>query len=184
MDKTVMRIRYVGGPTAVIEVGGVRLLSDPTFDEPGEYPIGDRALVKQAGPAVPAEWIGPVDAVLLSHDQHPDNLDRAGRAYLATPPLVLSTIAERLGPFDVAVLHAGAARTALLDAYLTLTSQDAVRAAQLLGARHVVPLHFEHWAHFTEGAEPLTAAFDRAGLTERLHLPKPGELIELTQAGG
>jgi L-ascorbate metabolism protein UlaG (beta-lactamase superfamily) len=92
-----LSVGYVGGPTAVITIGGVRLLSDHTFDEPGEYPIGDRALVKQAGPAVTAEAIGPVDAVLLSHDQHPDNLDRAGRAYLATAPLVLSTRSARMG---------------------------------------------------------------------------------------
>jgi L-ascorbate metabolism protein UlaG (beta-lactamase superfamily) len=32
-----------------------------------------------------------VDAVLLSHDQHPDNLDRSGRAYLTGAPLVLTT---------------------------------------------------------------------------------------------
>jgi L-ascorbate metabolism protein UlaG (beta-lactamase superfamily) len=45
-----MEIRYVGGPTAVVEIGGVRLLTDPTFDPPGEYPIGNRALKKLAGP--------------------------------------------------------------------------------------------------------------------------------------
>lgn len=84
-------IRYVGGPTAVVEVGGLRLLTDPTFDEPGEYLIGARALVKTAGPGVAPAEIGPLDAVLLSHDQHPDNLDRAGRALLAEVPLVLST---------------------------------------------------------------------------------------------
>ena len=28
----VLRIRYVGGPTAVIEIGGLRLVADPTFD--------------------------------------------------------------------------------------------------------------------------------------------------------
>jgi hypothetical protein len=26
------QIRYLGGPTAVIEVGGLRLVTDPTFD--------------------------------------------------------------------------------------------------------------------------------------------------------
>ena len=35
-----------GGPTLVIDIGGLRLLVDPTFDPPGEYPIGARALVK------------------------------------------------------------------------------------------------------------------------------------------
>jgi hypothetical protein len=35
-------------------------------------------------PSLTAEETGRVDAVLLQHDQHPDNLDRAGCAYLAT----------------------------------------------------------------------------------------------------
>ncbi|MEV6009489.1 MBL fold metallo-hydrolase [Streptomyces sp. NPDC051976] len=251
-------IRYVGGPTALIELGGVRLLTDPTFDEPGEYPIGSRVLAKTAGPAVPADAVGPVDAVLLSHDQHPDNLDTAGRALLETAPLVLSTraargrirgavralpnwehtelprpdggtlritgvpaqhgpdgsepivgevtgfvlsgdglptvyvsgdnasldvvraIADRFGPFDVAVLFAGAARTPLVpDAPLTLTSEQTAQAAEILGAEQVVPLHFEHWGHFTEDGDSLEAAFAAAGLGERLHRLKPGGSVEL-----
>lgn len=94
-----LRVRYVGGPTALLEVGGLRLLTDPTFDPPGDHPVGTRVLVKTSGPAVPPEALGPVDAVLLSHDQHPDNLDTLGRAYAATAPLVLSTASasDRLG---------------------------------------------------------------------------------------
>jgi L-ascorbate metabolism protein UlaG (beta-lactamase superfamily) len=40
-----------------------------------------------------------VDAVLLSHDQHADNLDRAGRTYALSSRMVLTTpaAAERLG---------------------------------------------------------------------------------------
>ncbi|MER7283172.1 hypothetical protein ABT369_52970 [Dactylosporangium sp. NPDC000244] len=30
-----MRVTHVGGPTVLIEVGGWRLLTDPTFDPPG-----------------------------------------------------------------------------------------------------------------------------------------------------
>ena len=37
---------------------------------------------KLASPAIPAEKLGAVEAKFLSHDQHVDNLDRAGRAYL------------------------------------------------------------------------------------------------------
>lgn len=87
-----LAIQVTGGPTAVIEIGGLRLVTDPTFDEPGDYvsPSGT-ALTKTAPAAADPSAIGPVDAVLLSHDQHPDNLDRAGRAFLATVPVVLTT---------------------------------------------------------------------------------------------
>ncbi|MEU0535667.1 MBL fold metallo-hydrolase [Amycolatopsis tolypomycina] len=92
-------ITFSGGPTALLEVGGVRLLTDPTFDPPGDHPIGERVLVKTEDSALTEEAVGAVDAVLLSHDQHPDNLDDRGRAYLATVPLTLITPsgAERLG---------------------------------------------------------------------------------------
>jgi L-ascorbate metabolism protein UlaG (beta-lactamase superfamily) len=87
-----MRVRLVGGPTAVLELGGLRLLTDPTFDPPGSYPRPDGpTLEKLTAPAVPRADVGPVDAVLLSHDQHMDNLDRAGRACLNDVPLTFTT---------------------------------------------------------------------------------------------
>ena len=46
----VLRIRYLGGPTAVIEIGGLRLVTDPTFDPPGDHPVGNRVLTKTSGP--------------------------------------------------------------------------------------------------------------------------------------
>ncbi|MBO2448924.1 MBL fold metallo-hydrolase [Actinomadura barringtoniae] len=249
------KIRYAGGPTAVIEIGGLRLVVDPTFDQPKAYQVGS-GLTKITGPAFGAADIGPVDAVLLSHDQHPDNMDDLGSEYVKAAPLVLSTasarerigdpvralpnwetvelpgagglrvtgvpaqhgpdgtehltgevtgfvlsgeglptvyvsgdnasldvvraIAERFDDVDIAVLFAGGAQTKLLgDALLTLSSEAAAEAAALLGARHVVPLHFEHWAHFSQGPDTLVAAFDKAGLADRLHLPQPGDVIEL-----
>jgi L-ascorbate metabolism protein UlaG (beta-lactamase superfamily) len=94
-----VRIQYLGGPTALVELGGARLLTDPTFDPPGEYPIGERVLTKTQGPALPPGELGGVEAVLLSHDQHPDNLDRAGRELRTAVPTVLSTTVagQRLG---------------------------------------------------------------------------------------
>jgi L-ascorbate metabolism protein UlaG (beta-lactamase superfamily) len=251
-------LRYLGGPTALLEVGGLRLLTDPTFDPPGDYPVGNRVLRKTIGALVTPGQAGPVDAVLLSHDQHPDNLDGQGRGYLDSVPLVLSTaaaqqrlggtvralenwqhvelpradgtplrvtgvparhgppgcepvtgpvtgfvltgdglptvyvsgdnaalehagaVADRFGPVDVALLFAGAARTALLDgAYLTLTSAQAAQAAVVLGARHVVPLHFEGWAHFSQGRDTLGSAFTAAGVRDRLHLLGLGDRLTI-----
>jgi len=253
-DPTTLYARPLGGPTAILEFAGLRLLTDPTFDGPGAYDLGrGYSLVKTAGPALAPDAIGPIDVVLLSHDHHPDNLDTSGRAFLARVPRVLTTvsgaerlgshatplprwahvdvpqpgggmlrvtgvpaqhgpdgsdhltgevtgfvlageglptvyvsgdnasldvvraIADRLGQMDVAVLFAGAARTPLLgEAHLTLSGRTAAEAAQMLGARRVLPLHVDSWTHFSEGVEPLRRAFEDAGIADRLVLVELG----------
>ncbi len=92
-------LTLIGGPTALIEVAGTRLLTDPTFDEPQAYDAGTITLVKQTGPATDPASLLPIDAVLLSHDHHWDNLDHSGRAFLTHAPRVLTTPAgaSRLG---------------------------------------------------------------------------------------
>jgi L-ascorbate metabolism protein UlaG (beta-lactamase superfamily) len=94
-----LSITLVGGPTALIEIDGFRLLTDPTFDAPGDYQLPHVKLQKLAGPALSADAVGPVDAVLLSHDQHSDNLDHAGRDFLGRAKRVFTTQAgaKRLG---------------------------------------------------------------------------------------
>ena len=72
----------IGGPTALIEVDGYRLLTGPTFDPPSDYELAYARLTKTGRPAVDGDQIGAIDAVLLSHQQHLDNLDRAGGAFL------------------------------------------------------------------------------------------------------
>jgi L-ascorbate metabolism protein UlaG (beta-lactamase superfamily) len=83
-------ITHVGGPTTLIEVGGWRILTDPTFDAPGRtYRFGwGTSSRKTAGPALAADEVRPVDAVLVSHDHHADNLDDAGRLLLAGAAVV------------------------------------------------------------------------------------------------
>jgi L-ascorbate metabolism protein UlaG (beta-lactamase superfamily) len=94
-------LTHVGGPTVVIEVGGWRLLTDPTFDSAGgRYRFGWGTGSRKTGaPAIDAADVGPIDAVLLSHDQHDDNLDAAGRALLPAAGVVVTTVpgAKRLG---------------------------------------------------------------------------------------
>ena len=36
-ERSALAIGAVGGATAVIDYGGLRLVSDPTFDPPGDY---------------------------------------------------------------------------------------------------------------------------------------------------
>jgi len=92
-------VTLIGGPTVLIELGGFRLLTDPTFDAPGSYQRAVVTQVKNTGPALSPEAVGAIDAVLLSHDQHIDNLDLSGRAFLPSAGRVFTTPvgAERLG---------------------------------------------------------------------------------------
>ncbi|WP_329158535.1 MBL fold metallo-hydrolase [Streptomyces sp. NBC_01717] len=247
-------VRVFGGPTALFEYGGLRFLTDPTFDAPGDYPRPDgRRLTKTAPSSGRPADLGRIDVVLLSHDEHPDNLDHSGRALLADVPLTLTTpgggqrlgkgatgltdwesveldrpgggtitvtgvpaihgpgpreeveavtgqvvgfvltgdglptvyvsgdnasldavkeIAERFAPVDTAIVFAGAPRFPSLfaGACIVLDSAQAAEAATILDARRVVPVHYDSWAHFTEGREELVAAFTAAGLAARLDL--------------
>jgi L-ascorbate metabolism protein UlaG (beta-lactamase superfamily) len=251
-----LTVLLVGGPTAVLDYAGLRLLTDPTFDPPGEQAGG---LTKLTGPARGPDDIGSIDAVLLSHDHHADNLDPGGRAFLARAGRTLTTtdgaerlggnavglepwdtveldrpgagpvtviavpalhgpegsepvtgpvigfvlsaddaptlyvsgdnasvdvvraIAERTGPIELAVLFCGGVSLPhrFDSAYLTLSADAAAQAAEVLGVRGVVPVHYEGWAHFTQGAHELRSAFAAAGMTDRLVLAEPGASVSL-----
>ncbi|SDM41104.1 MBL fold metallo-hydrolase [Allokutzneria albata] len=250
-------VQVLGGPTVLFEYGGSRFLTDPTFDDPGDYVVPGGSLTKTAPSRVAPADLGRVDVVLLSHDEHPDNLDTSGRALLARVPLTLTTtgggqrlgkgargladwesivldrpgggtitvtavpaihgpgpreevepvtgqvvgfvltgadlptvyvsgdnaslqavqdIAGRFGPVDTAILFAGAPRFSVLfdGVPIVLDSAQAAEAARILGARRVVPVHHEGWAHFSEGRDDLVAAFTAAGLGARLDLDGSG----------
>jgi L-ascorbate metabolism protein UlaG (beta-lactamase superfamily) len=219
-------ITWIGGPTALIEYAGLRIVTDPTFDTPQTYRDPEETtLVKTTGPALSRAELGSVDLILLSHHGHKDNLDWEGLELIAQgiPTLSTLTAASELfggtvigldnweihdfrhitvtavpalhGPpgseklvgsvtgfvleadgeptlyvsgdnasVDVAILFAGAARVADIDAALTLTSADAVAAASALQAKRVVGLHTEDWQHFSENTADLEAAFANSGL--------------------
>jgi L-ascorbate metabolism protein UlaG (beta-lactamase superfamily) len=83
---------YIGGPTTLIEWAGVRFLTDPTFDPAGSHSTtGPVTLEKLSGPAVLPDSLARIDVVLLSHDHHYDNLDRAGHTLLQKAGRVLTT---------------------------------------------------------------------------------------------
>src|ERR1700741_2186357 len=92
-------ITLIGGPTALLEIDGVTIVTAPTFDQPGAYQLPHVKLEKLTGPALSAKQVGAVDAVLLSHDQHSDNLDHSGKDFLANAARVLTTEvgSKRLG---------------------------------------------------------------------------------------
>lgn len=96
-----MTITHIGTATVLLEIGGLRLLTDPALDPPGgryRFRVGFSS-TRLTGPALPPGGLPPLDAVLLSHDHHADNLDPAGRALLPGAGRVLTTPsgARRLG---------------------------------------------------------------------------------------
>ncbi|MES2094423.1 MAG: MBL fold metallo-hydrolase [Actinomycetota bacterium] len=85
-------ITFIGGPTALLEYAGLRIVTDPTFDGPQTYEDPhETTLVKTAGPAIARENLGAVDLVLLSHHGHKDNLDWEGLELIAQGIPTLST---------------------------------------------------------------------------------------------
>lgn len=84
---------HIGTATLLLEIGEVRLLTDPVFDAPGityAFGFGTKSVHTETPALTPTE-VGPVDAVLLSHDQHGDNFDNAGRAYTMQAPHLITT---------------------------------------------------------------------------------------------
>ncbi|HEY8911939.1 MBL fold metallo-hydrolase [Lacisediminihabitans sp.] len=112
------------------------------------------------GPPGSERRSGPVIGFVLQAPDEPTVYVSGDNASL---PLV-GQIADRFAPIDIAVLNAGAARVPAVDAPLTLTSADAVAAARMLGAKRVVGVHTEDWAHFSENRANLEAAFDGTDL--------------------
>ncbi len=96
-----MRLTHLCAATVLLEVGPLRLLTDPALDPAGgRYTFAPgMSSTKTTGPAIPPGALGRIDAVLLSHDHHADNLDPAGRAFLPSAGRVLTTRsgARRLG---------------------------------------------------------------------------------------
>lgn len=81
--KSAVSITHIGTATAVLTIDGVNFITDPAFDPAGsEYPKPGITLKNADGPAVQLSEIPPIDAVLLSHEDHEDNLDALGRTLL------------------------------------------------------------------------------------------------------
>ena len=257
-------LTHLGTATVLLEIGPLRFLTDPALDSVGAPHIfkslGVRLHLKRlTNPVFPIDGINQIDAVLLSHDQHADNLDDTGRALLPLAGKVLTTRsgANRLGGNAVglkpwaateimsvdgfrvrvtatparhgppgsqpmvgevigftlewegqqhgavyisgdtvwfrgvaevgkrfrvgtAVLHLGAAgfkRTGPLR--YTFNGTEAARAAQALGARTVIPIHYDDWQHFREPRALAESAFAAAALSDRVHWLPLGARTEI-----
>ena len=116
------------------------------------------------GPPGSERHVGEVTGFVLEAEGEPTVYVSGDNASL---PLV-EQIAGRFPQVEIAVLFAGAGRVPRIDGNLTLTSSDAVKAAELLGARAVVGVHTEDWEHFSESRADLEAAFAAAGAGDLL----------------
>lgn len=83
--KNKVAITHIGTATAIVEIDGVTFLTDPFFSPAGsEWPTapGRDPLKVHEDPALKMDELPHIDAILLSHENHPDNLDELGRQLL------------------------------------------------------------------------------------------------------
>ncbi len=76
-----LRVRYVGHATVLLDLPGVRLLTDP-FLRPRLGPL------RRHGPTPTPAALGPIDVVLISH-AHPDHFDPESLRAVEGDPLVV-----------------------------------------------------------------------------------------------
>lgn len=78
-----INITFIGTATAVLEIDGINILTDPFFSPAGRvWDLGIATLKVSNDPGLQMNQLPPIDAVLLSHEDHPDNLDDFGRQLL------------------------------------------------------------------------------------------------------
>ncbi|KAJ6181250.1 Zn-dependent hydrolases of the beta-lactamase protein [Penicillium mononematosum] len=86
-------VTHIITAAAVFTINGVNFLTDPFFSPANTTfdPIGPSIITVLDDPALQPEQIPPIDAVLLSHEDHPDNLDPIGRTRFLDGRKVLTT---------------------------------------------------------------------------------------------
>jgi L-ascorbate metabolism protein UlaG (beta-lactamase superfamily) len=125
-----LRITYVGHATLLLELAGVRILTDPNFD-----PRLARFLPRVSPPGIALEELPHLDAILLTH-AHADHLSFASLAALPSetplfaPPTVARWLAHR-GYRNAQALAPGESATV---GALDITAG----AARHVGARYAV----------------------------------------------
>ncbi|KAK5655382.1 hypothetical protein OQA88_5652 [Cercophora sp. LCS_1] len=257
-----LSITYIGTATAILHIGDVNFLTDPVFSPVGTtWDLGIVTLETLKSAALGLADLPPIDAVLLSHEDHPDNLDEPGRQtlegrHVLTTPDGAKRLAPRPGVralqpwetvtlklggrnFDitgtpcvhlpggevtgfivtteefgktdgkpnaiyfsgdtvyipelakmketwhisVAIINNGKVMVELPDAgeplQITVGGADAAKLFRDIEADVFVPMHYESWAHFTEGKEQLAAELEKEGVSDKVIWLTPGSTTKI-----
>lgn len=91
-DPTTGRLTFVGTATVILELGGLRILTDPNFLHQGDHaPLGYGLRSKRlTHPALELDEVLPVDLVVLSH-HHGDHFDEVAAEGLPDGTPIIST---------------------------------------------------------------------------------------------
>ncbi|KAI1267824.1 Metallo-hydrolase/oxidoreductase [Xylariaceae sp. FL1019] len=119
--QSAVNITHIGTATAILSIDGINFLTDPYFSPDGTtFDVGIVIIKSHGDPALSMADLPPIDAVLLSHEDHPDNLDDLGRQLL-DGRRVLTTLdgakklaprpgVKGLAPWETTVLEVGGRR--------------------------------------------------------------------------
>lgn len=102
------------------------------------------------------------------------------RLYVSGDTLVyddLHEIPRRHPELDLGLLHLGG--TKVMGIMVTMDADQGVQAAQLIGARHVLPIHYDDYDVFTSGLPEFMAAVEQAGLTGQVTPWRRGDTYSL-----
>jgi L-ascorbate metabolism protein UlaG (beta-lactamase superfamily) len=167
------RIAFLGHATVLIELDGVRLLTDPLLRSRVAH-------LRRQVPPVDQDMFARLDAVLISHLHH-DHLDLASLRLLGldTPLLVpagAGELLQRRGFMDVTELNAGEATDIAGAGGLTVTAVEASHD----GRRHPGGMRAETLGYVMRGRRAVYFAGDTelfAGMSEQM--PDPSSQLDV-----
>jgi L-ascorbate metabolism protein UlaG (beta-lactamase superfamily) len=122
--------------------------------------------------------VGPVIGFLVEQGDQPPLWISGDTVYFAGLEEVVRRAPNGVG---IALLHMGGVRFGISGPLrYTMNGEEAARAASLVGAATVVPIHYDGWEHFREPRAEAERAFERAGLAGRVRWLRKGERTEIT----
>ena len=150
---------------------------DSTTLESGEHRLRITAVPGQHAPGLARGILPPVMGSVLE-------LARPGRpplrVYVSGDTLYypwLSSITDRVGPLDAAVVHLGGTR--LLGLLVTMDDQQGADLVTLLEPKVVVPVHHDDYGVFTSPVTDFVTTFAQRRLPGALRVVGRGETVSL-----